>query len=124
MIEIELATQVVSPGAQLTGRYTVDGRTVRAQVSLIWHTEGKGTDHREVLALVEHGDADLGPLGERRSGTFTFTLPGAPTSYSGNLLQIRWLVRVRAWSEGEHTELANASFVVGGASPPETWKIA
>ena len=124
MIEIQLAALTFAPGAQVGGRYTVEGDTARAEVSLIWHTEGKGTEHRVVVVLLEHADADFGPSGARRSGTFSMTLPAAPTSYSGTLLQIRWLVRVRTWGADERSEVADAALTVGGVSPAQAWKVA
>jgi hypothetical protein len=122
VIDIDLASPVLRPGSAVEGRYTVDADTVRTELSLIWHTEGKGTEHREVISLVEHGASQLQLTAGRLAGRFAMTLPAAPTSYEGQLIKIRWLVRVRRWTAGGQSEMADASLVVGGVAPPEEWR--
>ncbi|WP_434046758.1 MULTISPECIES: hypothetical protein [Sorangium] len=73
---------------------TLPGRPVpRVELSVLWLTEGRGsTDtgvaHAEVLT---EGQQEAPAEGF----SFRARLPLLPRSYSGDLIEIRWLVRVR-----------------------------
>lgn len=69
----------------------------RLEISVMWRTEGKGTEDFGVqffhsLAGDELSEAFAdGPL------SVASTLPASPLSYEGDLLSIRWCVRLRLY---------------------------
>ncbi len=67
----------------------------RLEVSVVWFTEGKGSEDIGVHSFESLTGEELQSHcnGEpRRAET---TLPGSPLSYSGRLFQVRWCVRLR-----------------------------
>jgi hypothetical protein len=86
------------PGEELECQYQIDavdpGEIQALEASVLWHTDGKG-------------DVDLGihyferrtPRGPdddfRRQFTLKTVLPKSPRSYDGEIVKIRWCVRVR-----------------------------
>ena len=89
------------PGETLTGAYSLDGvapQDVRAaELSVLWHTEGKGDEDMSVHHF-ERVDAKNGePVDLRQPRSFSTTLPNSPLSYSGLIVRICWRVRVRVF---------------------------
>jgi hypothetical protein len=106
-----------SPGTTLSGEYRIDsleGRNLQAvEVSVLWHSEGKGD---EDLAVHEfwRRDADGSELGDpRRPNRFSTTLPQSPLSYDGQIVKIRWCVRVRVIFKRGRDLVAQKSFRLG-----------
>ena len=99
IIRLDENGRIYLPGATLSGEYrieAVEGQGLQAiEVSVLWYSEGKGD---EDLAVHEfwRKDADSGELGDpRRPDRFSTTLPQSPLSYDGQIVKIRWCVRVR-----------------------------
>ncbi len=95
-LELTLDAAEVVAGGMLTGRVELaaggDGASLDLELSLLWHTEGKGRrdEGRHTVAL---------PIGPDVHGSvvpFSVTLPTRPWSYDGRLLKIRWEVWVQA----------------------------
>ncbi len=110
-----------SPGATLSGEYrieAVEGQGLQAvEVSVLWYSEGKGD---EDLAVHEfwRKDADSGELGDpRRPDRFSTTLPQSPLSYDGQIVKIRWCVRVRAIFKRGRDLVAQKPFRLGNVPP-------
>lgn len=90
---------IYHPGDCLTGSYRIlDVETDQintVELSVLWHTEGKGDEDMRVI--------DFHSLSRRREdwinphipGKIETTLPLTPLSYEGQIIKIRWLVRVR-----------------------------
>ena len=112
---------VFQPGDFLKCEYTVTHRTehdIQAiETSVIWLTEGKG-------------DSDIGVhFFERRprqaltNETFNQTqrigtvLPASPLSYEGQILKIRWCVRVRVFLHGTEQVTHDQYFQLGNVRP-------
>ena len=74
-------------------------------ISLLWHTEGKGTEDVEIVDQIE---IENPPAAGRRE--FSFTLPDFPWSFSGTLVSLVWRVEVGIEPEGlvEHVNLVSA----------------
>ena len=98
-VSIALERLAYEPGETIRGSYRVTmadrGRLEEVEVTVGWHTEGKGrmargVEHREVHR------PGVGSLDDDGSGTFSAVLPASPLSYDGVLLSIRWTVRIRA----------------------------
>jgi hypothetical protein len=100
-IRLEGDGRAYRPGETLAGEYTFDhvlpGDLKAVEVSVLWYTEGKGDEDLAVHAFwrfhAEGGDVP----DPRRPARFETLLPRCPLSYEGQLLKIRWCVRVRAF---------------------------
>lgn len=84
-------------GAHLTGIAYIDAtEMIKArgvEVDLRWQTSGKGDrNHWQSSPIVIHPGGEL--IGALEL-PFAIDLPLAPLSYSGTLIKIDWLVRVR-----------------------------
>lgn len=107
-IQIQLERSEHEPGGVVRGKVVsnppVGQEDRKVELSVLWQTDGKG-------------DTDLGvPLHREldRPGTHDFEvrLPLLPVSYSGTLLKIRWLVRVRRHAPLGDDEIEEKEFVV------------
>ena len=109
------------PGTTLSGEYrleALEGQGLQAiEVSVLWYSEGKGD---EDMAIHEfwRKDADSGELGDpRRPDRFSTTLPQSPLSYDGQIVKIRWCVRVRVIFKRGRDLLAQKCFRLGNVPP-------
>ena len=90
------------------------------EVSVLWHTEGKGDedlavhDFRRLSA--ENGD----PIDPRRPGRFSTVLPNSPLSYRGVIVKIRWCVRVRVFLTRGREVVGELHFRLGEVLPPRS----
>jgi hypothetical protein len=104
------------PGELLGGNYQLVGadrsRVRRTEVSVLWYTEGKGTEDLGVHHFAESDTPD------DSAGRFATQLPLSPLSYDGVLLKIRWLVRVRVQLTTGRELLGEAPFQLGEAGIP------
>ena len=121
IIRLDESEQVYSPGTTLSGEYRIegaDGQEVQAiEISVLWYSEGKGD---EDLAIHEfwRKNADSGELGDcRRPDRFSTTLPQSPLSYDGQIVKIRWCVRVRVIFKRGRDVLAQKIFRLGNVPP-------
>lgn len=121
IIRLDENGRVYLPGATLSGEYrieAVEGPNAQAvEVSVLWYSEGKGD---EDLAVHEfwRKDADSGELGEpRRPDRFSTTLPQSPLSYDGQIVKIRWCVRVRVIFRRGRDLLVQKLFRLGNVPP-------
>jgi hypothetical protein len=120
-VQLDGDRRAYQPGDLLSGAFRLDsvgGREVAAvEVSVLWHTEGKGDEdmgvhHLEALAPRE----DRLDLGAPRR--FSVPLPRSPLSYDGLIVKVRWCVRVRAIIAGWSDRVAEAPFRLGDVGPP------
>jgi hypothetical protein len=116
---IDDAPPFFAPGDELKGGWSVrplDGRPLRtAEMSVLWRTNDAGSEEMGVChyELREMKDDDELPLyGE---GRFQVRLPLGPRSFEGELVKIRWLVRVRLrYADGDE-RLRELGFQLGPA---------
>ncbi len=113
-LHLRLDRDALEPGERLTGTVEWDQGDSVAQslwISLLWHTEGKGTEDSDTVDQVEiHSPTRTG------SQSFEFQLPSAPWSFSGRLISLIWTVEASL----ESTDLlTNAPFI----SAPEGQEI-
>lgn len=87
------------PGETLAGSYRFDSLRsddiAAIEVSVLWYTEGKGTEDTGVHAFWRYSTHDGDWIDPRRPGRFATVLPQTPLSYTGAIVQICWCVRVR-----------------------------
>jgi hypothetical protein len=114
-------SSVYRPGGKLSGQYwieSLDADQVKAiEASVLWHTEGKGDEDMAVHAFLRR-DADAGlPLAPSQPERFAAELPNSPLSYEGQILKLRWCVRVRAFLHRGKDVLGERTFQLGEVPP-------
>lgn len=80
----------LEPGSEVRGKVEWQADVERPKsvmISLLWHTEGKGTEDVEIVEQIEIDDP---PVSGSRD--FSFTLPTFPWSFSGTLVSLIWRV--------------------------------
>ena len=107
---------IYHPGDCLTGSYRIlDVKTDQinsVEMSVLWHTEGKGDEDMAVIdyhILSRQREDWINP---RNPGKIETTLPSAPLSYEGQIIKIRWLVRVRLTLVSGEEIIAERGFFV------------
>lgn len=116
------------PGEILECEYQIDAigedQIQSTEASVLWYTEGKG-DEDIGLHFFERrlpGDALDGDL--RELHRFQTRCPNSPLSYNGNIVKVRWCVRVRVFLHKGKEIFFELPFVLGDLPtqirPPET----
>jgi hypothetical protein len=116
LIRVQLEQDDYAASDLLAGAFCIDDPPPdleSVELSVLWQTEGKG-------------DTDMGVIHhtawEQKGGTlaglanpeeFSVTLPRSPWSYDGQLVKIRWCVRVRARWGNSGEEVREAPFQLG-----------
>lgn len=102
-VTLERSNAVYMPGETITGtvRWQLADAPRRLEVVLFWATEGKGTSDTGVVAEQVHESP-------RMSGSvdFSFQLPEAPYSFSGQLVTFKWGVEAIFKKEKRHDHAA------------------
>ena len=98
-VEVRLERTAYEPGDEITGsvEWDADGQPPRkVLVSLLWHTEGKGTEDIEIVDQneVEHPSSSGGR-------DFSFRLPAFPWSFSGRLISLVWAIEASLEPKGD-----------------------
>ncbi|MGL4593918.1 MAG: hypothetical protein ACRCUY_04225 [Thermoguttaceae bacterium] len=105
------------PGETLAGSYSFDsvgGDDIAAvECSVLWQTEGKGSDDLGVHAFWRYSIAAGDWIDPRKPRRFNTILPKAPLTYMGILIKINWFVRVRLFLDDERESVENLSFRLG-----------
>jgi hypothetical protein len=117
IIRLDGNGRTYAPGETLSGEYRLES-VAREQIhaveaSVLWHSEGKGD---EDLAVHEfwRRDAESGEFVDpRRPERFSTTLPLSPLTYDGQIIKIRWCVRVRVFLDRGHEIVAQKIFRLG-----------
>jgi hypothetical protein len=108
------------PGETLSGDYRLEGVTAcqvkHVEVSVLWYTEGKGDEDMAVHEFWRHGPDDLGAC---RGHEFATVLPNSPLSYDGQIVKIRWAVRVRAFLHRGRDVRGERGFCLGDVPAAE-----
>lgn len=114
------------PGETLAGSYrfgNVGGDDIRAvECSVLWHTEGKGSEDLGVHAFWRHATDSGDWIDPRRPGRFSTVLPKSPLSYPGVLVKIHWTVRVRLFLEDGREAVEDLPFRLGDIPDVRTLK--
>ncbi len=126
IIRLDENGRFYAPGATLSGEYRIEsleGQNLQAiEVSILWYSEGKGDEDMAVHEFWRK-DADLGELGDpRRPDRFSTTLPQSPLSYDGQIVKIRWCVRVRVIFKRGRDLVAQKLFPLGNVPPAKPAK--
>jgi hypothetical protein len=89
------------PGESLHGDYWIESlaaEQIKAiEVSVLWHTEGKGDEDMAVHEFWRREARADQPVDPHAPERFSTTLPNSPLSYEGQIVKVRWCVRVRVF---------------------------
>jgi hypothetical protein len=92
---------VYRPGEELAAYFSVDGvvsAAVRAvELSVLWHTEGKGDEDMSVHYFERIEPENGESVDFRQPRRFCTVLPPSPLSYNGLILRICWCARARVF---------------------------
>lgn len=112
------------PGEILSGEYrldTSDARDIVAlEVSVLWHTEGKGDEDLSVHLFKRFDLAGGATDVPYHAGRFSTQLPNAPLSYEGVIVKIRWCVRIRVFDARGKDVVVERPFRLGLVAPART----
>lgn len=105
MINLTLKKDTYQPGETLSGAvlWRFNKTPKLAEVRLLWHTQGRGNEDIEVVAVRKL------PATLQGKGGFSFVLPAEPYSFSGKLITLAWTVEVVSKSPNHH---AHRDFVL------------
>ena len=108
---------VYRPGETLSGQYWIvsrDTSPVKAiEVSVLWHSEGKGDEDMAVHEFWQRDADELHPIDPGQPERFRTTLPQSPLSYEGQMIKLRWCVRVRAFFQRGREVVGERQFQLG-----------
>ncbi|MFO0798124.1 MAG: hypothetical protein U0804_11670 [Gemmataceae bacterium] len=121
-VRVEIVGGRFHPGDELRGAFVLPGGPPAdadsVEVSVLWHTSGKGTEDLGVIHFQDWTTA-AGTLPELPNpGTFAVRLPNTPWSYDGTLVKIHWVARVRLRFGGAGEVVAEAPFVLAPRERP------
>jgi hypothetical protein len=83
------------------------------EISVIWYTEGKGTEDSGVHYFERITGSELQRKITNNSCNFSTKLPISPLSYEGQLLNLRWCVRLRLFTSKGNDVCAQVPFYLG-----------
>jgi hypothetical protein len=109
------------PGESLSGDYVFEDLSVDQikawEVSILWYTEGKGDEDIAVHNFWRM-DRDNGDVIDPHKPTkFETVLPNSPLSYIGQIVKVRWCVRVRAFLNRGKELFGQKEFRLGDVPP-------
>ena len=112
---------VYQPGETRTGHYWVDApdtdQVKAVEVSVLWHTEGKGDEDMAVHEFSRREGDGAPAIDFGRPERFSTILPKSPLSYEGQMIKLRWCVRVRAFFQRGKEAVAERQFQLGDVPP-------
>ena len=89
------------PGSVIDCDYQIDAVGVdevqSVEASILWYTEGKGDEDMAVHFFERRLAADADDYDLRPLRRIKVQLPYSPLSFEGQIIKIRWCVRVRAF---------------------------
>ena len=85
----------------------------RLEVSVVWQTEGKGSEDFGVHYFESLNGAELARAFEDGPKSVSTTLPANPLTYSGHLLSIKWCIRLRLYMNDNREIAAEQPFYLG-----------
>jgi hypothetical protein len=121
-IQLDRAEPFYRPGESLTGSYRIDladpNELKAIELSVLWHTMGKGDEDLAVHYFQRATPDDEEPLELSRPQPFASELPNSPLSYDGLIVKICWQLRVRLFLKRGREAVAEQPFTLGEIPPP------
>jgi hypothetical protein len=126
--EFDEHTGLYWPGEMISGQYFVETPVpleVRAlELSVLWHTMGKGDEDLAVHYFQRETVDDQGLIDLVKPRRFATELPNSPLSYDGLIVKICWCVRVRVFMRRGRDVVAEQPFQFGFLPRPEALRLA
>ena len=126
VVGFESDQRMFRPGEILSGHYRASGidpaQLTALELSVLWHTEGKGDEDLAVHLFQRFLADEAGRLDGRQAGWFSTQLPPSPLSYDGRIVKIQWCVRVRLFLAGGREIVREEVFQLGDAQPASDGK--
>jgi hypothetical protein len=108
------------PGERLEFEYSIQRVSAqlidRIEVSVVWITEGKGSEDIGVHYFESHSRAELVKKPLHQARIVATDLPNAPLSFNGKLFRIRWYVRLRLFLANGREISAEQPFYLGAVT--------
>jgi hypothetical protein len=105
------------PADVLEFEYTIEnvqcGSISAVEVSVLWLTEGKGTEDMGVHYFQRLSGNSLGAIDWSKPQCLKVPLPESPLSYEGKILKISWWVRARFYMNDGTEFLGQEPFYLG-----------
>jgi hypothetical protein len=102
------------PGEILSARWRISRVPLEQvqglEVSVLWHTEGKGDEDFRVHHFHRQGEQQLRRSGLSDARSTHCELPATPLSYQGKLISVCWCVRLRLFLAGGREILTQQPF--------------
>lgn len=80
------------------------------EVSVLWHTEGKGDEDLHVHHFHRIVESQIRRIGLSDEQSIHCVLPASPLSYHGHLITVRWCIRMRLFLNDGRKILAEQPF--------------
>lgn len=110
------------PGETLAGSYRItdaDPEQIKSiEASVLWYTEGKGDEDMAVHEFWRR-NCESEPFDPDEPVRFSTVLPNSPLSYDGEIVQVRWCVRVRVFTTRGKDLVAEKIFHLGDVPAPK-----
>jgi hypothetical protein len=117
VIRLDSDGSAYQPGETLSGQYWIDARDadpVKAvEISVLWHSEGKGDEDMAVHEFCRREADGAAAIDFGLPERFSTILPRSPLSYEGQMIKLRWCVRVRAFFQRGREVVGERQFQLG-----------
>lgn len=119
------AANFFAPGSILSAEYMVklapETSLAAIESSVIWVTEGKGEEDIGVHFFERRNRASFTTDTFDRPQRLSTVLPQSPLSYEGQILKVRWLVRIRLFLVGGRESITDHAFRLSVHEEPCHW---
>jgi hypothetical protein len=109
------------PGENLSGEYAFEelsaDQVKSLEVSVLWYTEGKGDEDMAIHKFWRKDPENGAVIDVQRPARFETILPNSPLSYDGQIVKVRWCVRVRAFLHRGKEVFGQKEFRLGDVPP-------
>ena len=111
---------VYRAGESLTARWQISrvplDQIQSLEVSVLWHTEGKGDEDLHVHHFHRVTEHQIRRDGVSQSNSIECQLPATPLSYRGRLISLCWCVRLRLYLAGGREIVTEQPFYLVSAN--------
>ncbi len=105
---------VYQAGGELVAKWRVRRVSIddlqSIEVSVLWHTEGKGDEDLHVHHFYRIVESQIRRIGLADEQSIRCVLPASPLSYHGHLITVRWCIRMRLFLSDGRKIMAEQPF--------------
>lgn len=114
---------VYEAGGELTAKWTIRrvplDQLQGIEISVLWHTEGKGDEDLHVHHFRRLVESQIRRIELEDEQLLCSVLPASPLSYHGHLISVRWCIRLRLFlSDGREIVAEQPFHLVAPGSYP------